>query len=30
MMRNDRLGKAEFRKLRLGPEETLREFGRRV
>ena len=30
MMRNDRLGKAEFRKLRQGPEETLREFGRRV
>ena len=30
MMRNDRLGKAEFRKLRQQPEETLREFARRV
>ena len=30
MMRNDRLGKAEFRKLRQRPEETLREFARRV
>ena len=30
MMRNDRLGKAEFRNLRQRPEETLREFGRRV
>ena len=29
-MRNDRLGKAEFRKLRQRPEETLREFARRV
>ena len=30
MMRNDRLGKAEFRNLRQRPEETLREFARRV
>ena len=30
MMRNDRLGKAEFRKLRQRSEETLREFARRV
>ena len=30
MMRNDRLGKAEFKKLRQQPEETLREFARRV
>ena len=30
MMRNDRLGKAEFRNLRQRPEETLREFGGRV
>ena len=30
MMRNDRLRKAEFRKLRQRPEETLREFARRV
>ena len=30
MMRNDRLGKAEFRNVRQRPEETLREFGRRV
>ena len=30
MMRNDRLGKAEFRKLRQRPEETLRELTRQV
>ena len=30
MIRNDRLGKVEFRKLRQRPEETLREFHRRV
>ena len=30
VMRNDRLGKAEFRSLRQHPEETLREFARRV